>query len=263
MLRCLCESKNQRAEDKIMATAIDVANWIIRYRAEDIGAPIDPMSLEKHVFYAQCFFLALNGEALFLEEVEAWRNGPVIPNVYHAYKGFGAQPIIPTDDHEEPQLATNVESFLQELVSFFGRYTGIQLSNATHNEEPWCKARDGIGRRDPSTVQIPRETMRKYYLALIIDGEEALSRHEMLATVPEPRWAWLYASGICARMMVKHPLYSWALVKKLSEPVPAAPELPAEFYTPIRNREILNLGDISSLTTEEIAARVTDAIGTP
>src|ERR1700694_2857099 len=104
-----------------MPAAIDIADWIVRLRADDIGVPIDLPSLGKHLFYAQSFRLALIGEVLFDDDFEAWRNGPVLPQVYQSYKGFGSNPIIPSDGHQ--RSLGDVESYLEEVVDFFGGYT--------------------------------------------------------------------------------------------------------------------------------------------
>lgn len=36
-------------------SAATYADWVVEYCAKEIGAPIDPMSLEKHLYYAQAF----------------------------------------------------------------------------------------------------------------------------------------------------------------------------------------------------------------
>ena len=56
-----------------MLTATQIADWIVRFRAE-AAAPVDPMSLQKLLFYAQAFHLARHGEPLFLEKFKAWRS---------------------------------------------------------------------------------------------------------------------------------------------------------------------------------------------
>jgi len=224
----------------------------VRYRADDVGVPVDPMSLEKHVFYSQSFYLALTRQPLFGEEVEAWRDGPVVPAVYHAYKSFGALPIIPTDGGAAT-LDENVECFLQEVVTFFGRYTALQLSDATHAEPPWRDARKGLHRRDPSRVRIPKEVLLSCYATLMSDGEEALSRQELLGVIPEPRWAWLYVAGICRRKMVRHPFYSLPFAEKLVESTSTPTKYPDDFYAPIKSKDMMDFGDTSKKTVEEIA----------
>jgi uncharacterized phage-associated protein len=48
------------------------------------------LKLQKLMYYAQGFSLVLFNKPLFPERIEAWIHGPVIPAVYHKYKGYGA-----------------------------------------------------------------------------------------------------------------------------------------------------------------------------
>ncbi len=228
-----------------MATATQVADWIVHFSHDDLAAPVTPMSLEKMTYYAQCFWLALEGDPLFDEPIRAWRHGPVIRTVWDAYRDHGAQPIIPTPDGEK-KIDQKIERFLCDVVSFFGRYTAIQLSNATHAEDPWQKARTGFGRHDNSDIIIPVEDLRLYYCSLITEGEEALSAQELLDVVPHPRWAHIYVAGIAARKIFNHPFYSPALAKKLAQPISDLPELGADFYAPIGKPDYIEFKGITS-----------------
>lgn len=215
-----------------MATAEQVADWIVRHSANDLGAPVDPMSLEKLIYYAQCFHLVLQDVPLFPDEILAWQKGPVVGSVYSHYAGFGWNVITPDGDDSSFTLPEATSRFLKEVVSFFGRYTAIMLSEASHLEAPWSDAREGIPSDIASAVAIPQTHMKSYYRTLMNEGEMSLSRHDLLGVISEPRWSSLYVAGICARHMTAHPLYDAALAKKLSEPVPEAPNLPDDFYSP-------------------------------
>jgi uncharacterized phage-associated protein len=221
-----------------MQTAKDIADWIVRHSWNDLGAPLDPMSLEKLLYYAQCFHLVLHDYPLFPDEILAWQKGPVVPAVYNQYAAFGAGPIVPDED-EPPAFSIGLQQHLGQIVSFFGRYTAIRLSDATHLEQPWSDARDGVPRNVASGVVIPQIVMKSYYRALMNDGEAALSRQELLAVVSEPRWASLYIAGICARRMTAHPFYDVALAQRLSEPVPDAPTVTEEFYAAPRDKDFV------------------------
>jgi len=65
--------------------------------------------------------------------------------------------------------------------------------------------------------------------------------------VPEPRWAFYYIAGICARRMREHPFYEATLAKKLSEPVEAAPSLSDEFYAPPRDADFVEFGPLDDI----------------
>ena len=239
-----------------MPTAIQIADWIVRVRHDEMDAPVDSMSLEKLVYYAQCFHLALTGEELFPDEIRAWKLGPVIPSIYNIYREHGAHPIIPTPG-DTPRLDARIEVFLFELLACFGRYNAVQLSNATHAEDPWLSARHGYGRHDNSNVLIPVNQMRRYYCTLISEGEEALSRHELLDVVSEPRWAGLYVAGICSRRIFNHPFYRAALAKKISQPVPELEDLPSDFYSPVKSRSLIEFregDDVDEIIKRTIAS---------
>jgi uncharacterized phage-associated protein len=65
-----------------MATARDVAQYIV----ERLGTT-SAIKLEKLVYYCQAWCLVWTGKPLFLDTIEAWANGPVIPNLYAAHQG--------------------------------------------------------------------------------------------------------------------------------------------------------------------------------
>lgn len=218
-----------------MTTALEIADWLVRYRAEDAGAPIDAMSLQKHLFYAQGFHLATAHEPLFPDEMQAWRNGPVVPAVYQRYKQFGAAPIEQPLGGTPTSLGSSTEEFLCSIVAFLAPYTAIALSDATHCEEPWLEARRGYRRWDPSNKPIPHKGLAEHFGRLIDDGENALSAHALLDGVPEPRWGSLYVAGICARLMTKHPFYRAGVAlwrEKLWQPPPGPADLPKELFQP-------------------------------
>lgn len=242
-----------------MPTATQVAEWIVRHSAEDLGAPVDPMSLEKLLYYAQCFYLVLSRTPLFNDEIHAWRYGPVVRAVYNTYARFDDSPIVLTDG-DWPSLDAKTETHLEEVIGFFGGYTGLNLAYATHAEGPWKNARQGYSRRDSSDVLMPVDDMKSYYCGLVADGEDALSSHELLDVMSAPKWSACYLAGICSRRMVEHPLYDSGLAEKLAAPTPAAPELAPDFYEPVRKREYLELGDIWGLSSEEIMERISNSL---
>jgi uncharacterized phage-associated protein len=225
-----------------MFTATQIADWIVRFRLE-VGAPVDPMSLQKLLYYAQAFHLARHGKPLFSNGFEAWKYGPVLPRVWHQYKD-SPTPLLPQEDDATTQLPSEIEDELRDTVGFFSRMTPFGLSDATHNEDPWIEARSGYDAHQPSSVPIPDNKIREYYAGLLWDGEEALSRQEVLDDVPEPRVASFYRAGICVRGMKRHPLYHPGWAEGLCRPVPEEPELPQDLYAPIKRRDFVRASDL-------------------
>jgi uncharacterized phage-associated protein len=213
-------------------SANDIASWFVRYAADDLGAPVDPMSLEKLIYYAQAFHLVLKNEPLFPDEIQAWQWGPVIPLVYKNYTDYGSKPILPV--HQTiASLGKELDRFLAEIVGFFCRHTATNLSRATHLESPWADARDS------SDNAISQLSLKLFYRSLIEDGEKALSRSELLDSAPEPRWSSFYVAGICWRRMNKHPFYDGVLSNQLSKPQEHRRTFPEGFYAPVKGRDFV------------------------
>ena len=83
-----------------MASAHDVAKYFLSLIDEDAGDTISNLKLQKLVYYAQGFHLALFDRPLFNEEVKAWMHGPVVPDLYHEYKIYGSNAIPMPDDFD-------------------------------------------------------------------------------------------------------------------------------------------------------------------
>jgi len=62
-----------------MLTCHDVARYFLTLMSEENGDLISNLKLQKLVYYAQGSSLALWGNPLFSEKIEAWLHGPVIP----------------------------------------------------------------------------------------------------------------------------------------------------------------------------------------
>ena len=74
-----------------MYAAIDLSKYIVLKCIKD-GHPISNLQLQKILFYIQKDFLS-KGKIAFADDIEAWQFGPVVPDVYYYFCGFGAMPI--------------------------------------------------------------------------------------------------------------------------------------------------------------------------
>lgn len=74
-----------------MYSVLNLAKYIIDKCTRD-RFPISNLQLQKILYYIQREYLR-QGINAFSEEIEAWQFGPVVPEVYKQYCGFGALPI--------------------------------------------------------------------------------------------------------------------------------------------------------------------------
>lgn len=128
--------------------------------AKKTGSFVSNLKLQKLVFYAQAWHLAIYGKPLFQEDFQAWVHGPVIPELYQKYKAFGWQPI---SDEDTPDLPEAVEAFLREVADEYFACDAYELEQMTHLEDPWKLAREGLMPDEPSERQIEKAWMQEYY----------------------------------------------------------------------------------------------------
>lgn len=137
---------------------VDVATYIL----ERTGT-VTTMKLQKLAFYSQAQHLAQYGSSLFPEDFEAWRGGPVAPELYALHRGMFL--IRPGElmSGDSSALTDAERALIDSVCSALGDMTGAELSERTHLESPWLNAREGLAPSDPSNAVITQEAMRSYY----------------------------------------------------------------------------------------------------
>lgn len=121
-----------------MYDARSVANELLRI-AKSRGLALTNMQVQKIVYIAHGYSLAILHRSLVRQTIEAWRYGPVIPDLYHALRRYGAGivnepiPIINMD-----KLTETDRKLLATVLDAYGRFSGPQLSTMTHRDgTPW------------------------------------------------------------------------------------------------------------------------------
>ena len=110
--------------------------------------PMTHMKLQKLIYIAHGCYLALNdGEKLIIDEIQAWKYGPVIPYLYHILKPYGneALPKRVLDDYVSSNIENDdIKALLQKIWDIYKEHSGTELSTLTHQENsPWSKTYNG------------------------------------------------------------------------------------------------------------------------
>lgn len=144
-----------------MIDCLNLARYfIIRAYEDAIEADMTNMKIQKLLYYAQSLHLALYDEPFFGEEIQAWRYGPVCPPAYRFYSEFEASQLPIPSKESLLQLPSDKQELLEEIWGYFGGYHAYGLSNMTHGEFPWKKARKGLLPQASSTKPILLEDMK-------------------------------------------------------------------------------------------------------
>jgi uncharacterized phage-associated protein len=142
-----------------MATVHDVAAYIL----QRLG-PMSAMKLQKLVYYAQAWSLVWEDKPLFKARIEAWANGPVIPELYRHHRG--SFQVSKWERGNASALEADDQSTVNAVIKFYGHRSPQWLSDLTHMEAPWIKARKGVSPGDTCTNEITVESMADYYTSL-------------------------------------------------------------------------------------------------
>jgi uncharacterized phage-associated protein len=142
-----------------MATAHDIANYIL----EKLGR-MTAMKLEKLAYYSQAWSLVWDERPLFRERIEAWVNGPVVPNLYRVHRGQFDVKEWPYGDPDN--LSVVQRETVDIVLDFYGNKSSQWLSDLTHSEQPWKDARQGLAPMDRGGNEITRASMHEYYSSI-------------------------------------------------------------------------------------------------
>jgi len=149
-----------------VANAADVAAAIL-----ERSGPMSTMKLQKLLYYCQAWHLVWEDEPLFPERIEAWVNGPVVPEIYHAHKGNFS--VSKWTNGNSSSLTQGECSTIDAVLEFYGSRTAQWLSQVSHQESPWKDARDGLAPGARGSQIISHEAMQGYYAGLPpVDGQE-------------------------------------------------------------------------------------------
>jgi uncharacterized phage-associated protein len=141
-------------------TVFDIAKYIL-LKTGDISV----MKLQKLVYYSQAWSLVWDDKPLFSSKIEAWIGGPVVPDLYYEHKGKFT---VSFDDFtgDIKNLSDNNISTIDTVLEAYADKNAQWLSDLTHMEDPWLKARQGLSSSQRGNNVISLASMGEYYSSL-------------------------------------------------------------------------------------------------
>lgn len=146
-----------------MLNCYQVANYFLALTNEDEGDLISNLKLQKLMYYAQGLHLAVHDRPIFPECIEAWRHGPVVPELYHSNKNLGAGALPKPENLDFSVYSEEARNLMDEVYSVFGQFSAWKLANMTHEEEPWREAAECGG-------EISHDSLKAFFKAQLTHG---------------------------------------------------------------------------------------------
>ena len=138
-------------------SALDVAKYIIWYSHKK-GYPISNLRLQKLLYFVQADFIMKKDSPCFDDGIIAWGFGPVIPDVYHEYKIYGATEIPKSKGRNGYAKIREADmQLIDELLDESSSYSTSQLVDITHKQAPWKDVYKGRYSNEPITQDAIRE----------------------------------------------------------------------------------------------------------
>jgi len=149
-----------------MPTVNDVAAYLL----SRFDGVLEQTKMQKLLYYCQVWSVALRQEPLFPEEIQAWVNGPVVPDFWreHAYE-YNIRHV----NGNPARLSDPQRHLIDQVVAVYGKYSGVQLSQMAHGESPWIDARQGLPDNVRGAGVIDPQTAGAFYRQRIATSTQA------------------------------------------------------------------------------------------
>jgi uncharacterized phage-associated protein len=140
-----------------------IADTIIAL-TRDRRSEITNLKLQKLLYYTQAWHLAFTGTPIFMESIEAWVHGPVVPSIFRRFRENRWRPI---DSPAEGCDDEAVRRHIGAVLDAYNKFDATQLERLTHSERPWKEARGSLAPDMSSRNVITHAAMRDYYRSLM------------------------------------------------------------------------------------------------
>lgn len=167
-----------------MHHSTSIANEFLKRAMRDCK-DLTQMQLQKLVYIAHGWYLAIHNEPLVGQQPEAWDYGPVYPELWGALKHHGRLPVgkkimksdclfwgfddDQTDSEVVASLTEQEEELIDRVYKIYSDYRAYKLSALTHEDDtPWHKVYMQQGKK---RGLIPNELIKEHFIELAQSGK--------------------------------------------------------------------------------------------
>ena len=137
-----------------MHSASDVARYILTY-CRKLGRKLDNLHLQKILYFVWADYYTKTKQRLFLDRIEAWHYGPVVPSVYRQYSHYVASYINMFDEIELRDA--HIDFINGSIKKYSAIHVSILIKMSHEDGTPWSKCHSN-GYSNP----IPFEMIEAY-----------------------------------------------------------------------------------------------------
>ena len=156
--------------------SVQVANEFVRVAENDGNEICSAVKLIKLVYIAHGYHMAIFDKPLIRGKVEAWKYGPMVPDLYSAFENqIGLnRPLLPMKTRTA-KMSEDAKVVIEKVWKNYGRFSWQQLSDMTHEARtPWHETAAGRGLYS----KIDNALIKRYYDRKIEDARQRPHREK-------------------------------------------------------------------------------------
>lgn len=145
-----------------------ICDYVILRLKQEEDMPLSNIKLQKLLYYIQAWHLTFKNKVLFDGDFQAWVHGPVNRQIYdrfnstkYLYSEIGLK------DVQDKEIATKLTqeeiSHIDKVLEVYAPYSGVELEEMSHKEEPWINARHGYAPNQRCEVIINNDLLGDYF----------------------------------------------------------------------------------------------------
>lgn len=153
-----------------MANLLTVEKWFIKKNKDIASSTLEGnYKLQKLLYYAQAMMLCKFDTALFPNEIEGWKDGPVVAQANYYYNITRLpEKMYNVEIEEVEDRLDDDEIKVMEIINFvYGRQSAQNLIDQTHKEDPWKNVEEeAMTKKNPI---ITKDSIEEFYKESLVD----------------------------------------------------------------------------------------------
>jgi uncharacterized phage-associated protein len=147
----------------------DVCDYIIA-RMEDSAKPLSVLGLQKLLYFAQGWHLALYGAQFFEGRFQAWAQGPINLEIYERFAGRPLDSRVSAEDLSKDFDVTFISgeksNHIRSMLEAYAECEDSSLNEIMSKDASWLEARSGCP--EHCQREIEEESMRRFCVMLYL-----------------------------------------------------------------------------------------------
>ncbi len=138
---------------------------------------INHLKVQKILYFLEGYHLAVFGKSLIEGQFQAWKYGPVVPEVYQQYK---TNSILYNNIKKQELsdcfvcgLSGEQLWLVNYVIDVCNKFDADMLRDITHQQIPWVDARQGLNENENSNRIISKKQIQQWFKKELVDGTSA------------------------------------------------------------------------------------------